>query len=75
MTYEYGLVRKYATKVAYMRMNPSHEIAGAFKRHEIPFFDDEKKLIDYVGKEAQPFPTFAAKFAAAKVEPSLFDAS
>jgi len=55
--------------------NLSHEIAGAFKRLEIPFFDDEQKLIEYVGKEAQPLPSFVAKFAATKVEPSLFDAS
>ena len=50
----------------------SREIAESFKRHSIPFYDDEQKLIDYIGNKAKPLPPFAAKFAAARVEPGLF---
>ncbi len=53
--------------------NLSRDISETLGQLQIGFYDSEEKLIDYVEKEAKPLPTFAEKFAAAKVEPSLFD--
>jgi len=50
----------------------SYKIAETFKRHKISFYDNESALIDYVGKEAKPLPSFAREFAATAMEPSLF---
>ena len=50
----------------------SHQIAETFKRYNISFYDNESVLIDYIGKEAKPLPSFAREFAAIVMEPSLF---
>ena len=59
-------------RVAPANPNLSRQIAETLARYKISFYDNESALIDYVGKEAKPLPSFAREFAAIAMEPSLF---
>lgn len=50
----------------------SDQIAEAFKRYKISFYDNEQILIDYIGSRAKPLPAFAKQYAASVMEPKLF---